>query len=268
MKKIISLVLVAILMAAALCSCGSNTTSSELAQVKESGKLIIGMTEFAPLNYKAEDGSWTGFETEFAEAVCAELGVKAEFQVINWASKVSELNGKTIDCIWNGMTITDEISAETSISTPYLENKQVVIVKEENKAKFEAENPDLTGLVVVAEADSAGEQTIESEEVFKGCTYTPVADMATALLEVNSGTADAAVIDYIMSIGSIGEGTDYTGLTAVVYDNFVGEQYGIAFRKGSDLQAEVNAIITKLVESGKLAEIADKYKLKDFVIAK
>ena len=268
MKKVISVILATVLMAVALCSCGGTTTTDELAQVKEAGKLIIGMTEFAPLNYKAEDGSWTGFETEFAQAVCEELGVKAEFQVINWASKVSELNGKTIDCIWNGMTITPEISAETSISTAYLENKQVVIVKEENKAKFEAETPDLSGLVVVAEADSAGEQTIESEEVFKGCTYTPVADMASALLEVSSGTADAAVIDYIMSIGSIGEGTDYKNLTAVVFDEFEAEQYGIAFRKDSNLQPEVNAIITKLVESGKLAQIADKYKLKDFVIAK
>ena len=129
MKKVISVILATVLMAVALCSCGGTTTTDELAQVKEAGKLIIGMTEFAPLNYKAEDGSWTSFETEFAQAVCEELGVKAEFQVINWASKVSELNGKTIDCIWNGMTITEEREENMSISIPYMQNKQVKVVK-------------------------------------------------------------------------------------------------------------------------------------------
>lgn len=267
MKKVLSMLMAFVLCAVSFCSCGNNETSSELAKVKENGKLIIGITEFAPLNFKATDGSWTGFETEFAQAVCAELGVTAEFQVINWDSKISELNGKTIDCIWNGMTITPEIESNTSISTPYLENKQVVVVKAENADKVGA-GKDLTGLSVVAEQGSAGETTVEKENAFKGVKYTAVESQTTALLEVFSGTADAAVIDYIASLGTIGEGTDYANLTAVVYDEFEGEQYGIAFRKGSDLQTEVNTVITKLVNNGKLAEIAKKYKLEGFVIAK
>ena len=266
-KKVLCMLMAFVLCAVSFCSCGSAENASELAQVKENGKLIIGITEFAPLNYKAADGSWTGFETEFAQAVCAELGLTPEFQVINWDSKISELNGMTIDCIWNGMTITPEIESNTSISTPYLENKQVVVVKAENADKVGA-GKDLTGLSVVAEQGSAGETTVEKENAFKGVKYTAVESQTTALLEVFSGTADAAVIDYIASLGTIGEGTDYANLTAVVYDEFEGEQYGIAFRKGSDLQTEVNTVITKLVNNGKLAEIAKKYKLEGFVIAK
>ena len=264
MKKVLCMLMAFALCVVSFCSCGN---TEEATAVKTDNKLIIGITEFAPLNYKAADGSWTGFETEFAQAVCAELGVTAEFQVINWDSKISELNGKTIDCIWNGMTITPEIESNTSISTPYLENKQVVVVKAENADKV-GPGKDLTGLSVVAEQGSAGETTVKEEGAFKGAKYTPVASQTTALLEVSSGTADMAVIDYIASLGTIGEGTDYSNLTTVVYDDFAGEQYGIAFRKGSYLQEQVNTTITKLVNNGKLAEIAKKYKLEGFVIAK
>lgn len=287
MKKFISLFAATMLLCTALSSCGdvsqsssdagattapAASESSDLAAVKASGKLIIGMTEFAPMNYKASDGSWTGFETEFAQAVCEKLGVEAEFQVINWDSKIVELNGKTIDCIWNGMTITDEIKENADVSTPYLENRQVIVCKDENKDKFTSRdgNPDLSGLTIVAEKGSAGETTVtkSQKELFSAASYTPVDSQATALLEVSSGTADAAVVDYVMSIGSIGEGTDNASLVAVINSNFEGEQYGIAFRKGSDLTAEVNRIITELVNSGKLSEIAAKYKLNDLLIAK
>ncbi len=279
MKKILCLILAVMTSAAVLCSCGSQSSSasgsatsanSDLAAIKANGKLVIGITEFAPMNYKAADGSWTGFETEFAQAVCEKLGVTAEFQVINWDSKIIELNGKTIDCIWNGMTVTDEIQQNASVSTPYLENRQVIVCKKGNESKFNSEKPDLKGLTVVAEKGSAGETTVTKtqKDMFSGAAYTAVDSQATALLEVSSGTADCAVVDYVLSIGSIGEGTDNASLTAVIRNEFEGEKYGIAFRKDSDVTAEVNKIITELVTSGKFKEIATKYKLQELSIAK
>lgn len=101
----------------------------DLAYVKEKGKMTIGITLFAPMNYYDENEELIGFETEFAKAVCDKLGVEAEFVEINWDSKEIELNSKNIDCIWNGMTITDERLANMSISVPYMENKQVMISK-------------------------------------------------------------------------------------------------------------------------------------------
>ena len=107
----------------------NDVVEGDLAYVQEKGELIIGITYFAPMNYKDADGNLIGFETEFAKAVCEKLGVKAKFVEINWDSKEIELEAKNIDCIWNGMTITDERLANMSISVPYMQNKQVMVAK-------------------------------------------------------------------------------------------------------------------------------------------
>ncbi len=104
-------------------------TEGDLAYIKDKGEMIIGITLFAPMNYEDDNQELIGFETEFAEAVCAKLGVEANFVEINWNSKEIELNSKNIDCIWNGMTITDERLENMSISVPYMENKQVMVSK-------------------------------------------------------------------------------------------------------------------------------------------
>ena len=104
--------------------------ASDLAYIKDKGEMVIGYTEFAPMNYVDDEGNFIGFETEFAKAVCAELGVEAKFQLIDWSAKETELAGKTIDCIWNGMTITPEREENMSISIPYMANKQVMVVKD------------------------------------------------------------------------------------------------------------------------------------------
>lgn len=102
---------------------------SDYKYVMDKGELVIGITYFAPMNYENEDGELVGFETEFAKAVCEKLGVKAKFQEISWAAKETELAAKNIDCIWNGMTITPEREENMSISIPYMQNKQVKVVK-------------------------------------------------------------------------------------------------------------------------------------------
>ncbi len=102
---------------------------SDWEYVKNNGELIIGITYFAPMNYLDENGNLVGFETEFATAVCKEIGIKAKFVKIDWNSKEAELKGKSIDCIWNGMTIDDERKANMSITIPYMQNKQVMVTK-------------------------------------------------------------------------------------------------------------------------------------------
>lgn len=266
MKKIIALLL-ALIMCVGLASCGGNSSDSDADYITEKGNLVIGITYFQPMNYLTDSGELTGFETEFAQAVCAELGLEAKFQEINWSAKETELAAKNIDCIWNGLTIDDDRLASMSISTPYLNNKQVLVVKAENAQTYTTAES-LTDKIVVAEKESAGETVITEDEFFATAKYTAVDTMAKAIMEVASGTADACVVDYVTSIGMIGEGTDYTDLVVVDSASFNEEQYGIAFRKGSDFTAEVNAAITKLVENGKLAEIAAKYKLQDLLIAK
>ncbi|MBQ1967539.1 MAG: transporter substrate-binding domain-containing protein, partial [Clostridia bacterium] len=219
------------------------------------------------MNYKNDAGEFVGFETDFAKAVCEELGVEAKFQLISWEAKETELAAKTIDCIWNGMTITPERLEAMSISTPYMANKQVLIVKAENADKY-LKPEDMDGVKVVAEVESAGEGVAKEDAFFAKAQYTSVADQATALMEVASGVSDACVVDYVLSIGMIGEGTDYEDLVVVDSLAFADEEYGIAFRKDSDTTAAVNEAISALVANGKLQEIAANYKLEKQLIAK
>ncbi len=262
MKKFAKVFALVLAMVMVLTACGAPKVTeegSDLEYVTEKGELIIGMTLFAPMNYY-EGEDFVGFETEFAKAVSEKLGVTAKFIEIDWNTKEVELAAKSIDCIWNGMTITPERAENMSISTPYMANKQVLVAKAENAEAYK-EKGALSGLTVVAEAESAGEGVANEDAFFEGIAYTAVDSQAKALMEVNSGTAAACVVDYVASIGMIGEGTDYEDLVVVETADFSPEQYGIAFRKGSDLTAKVNEIIAELAEDGTLAEIAKKYKL-------
>ena len=240
------------------------SSSGDWAYIEDKNEMIIGITYFEPMNYLDNSGELTGFETEFAEAVCEILGVTPKFQEISWSAKEIELDAKNIDCIWNGMTITPDRAANMSISVPYMQNKQVLVVKSENAAAYATS---IDGLTIVAEVESAGEGVVQEEDFFQSATYIPVDTQAKALMEVASGTADGCVIDYVTSIGMIGEGTDYTGLVVVEECAFAEEEYGIAMRKSdSEFTAKINDAIKQLIDNGKLMEIAVKYELDNLLI--
>lgn len=282
MKKLTAFILSALMAVTALTGCGGQSSSSEASKdnsssqsatgdwsyIADKGDLVIGITYFEPMNYKDENGELTGFETEFAQSVCEKLGVKANFQKIDWDSKEVELNAKTIDCIWNGLTITDERQENMGISTPYMENKQVMVTKAENADKFTTAEA-VKGATVVAEKKSAGEDVAKGDEFFKEANYVSVDSQAKALLEVKSGTADLAIIDYVMSIGTISDGTDYADLKVVEGKDFAKEQYGIAVRKGdAETLQKINDAVQAVADDGKLEEIAKKYSLQDLLLVK
>jgi len=226
-----------------------------------SGKLIVGITIYEPMNYYDADGTLTGFDTEFAELVCAELGLTPEFVEINWDTKEIELAAKSIDCIWNGMTITPARAAEMSISLPYVKNAQVVVVKNDSAI---ATTADLIGKAVVAELGSAGEAQIvgeDADESLAQAEYIGMGKQTDCLMEVKAGTADAAVLDWTLAKSMVGEGTDYADLVMIDGLELATEEYGIAFRKGSDMTEKVNDVIKALVADGSLTALADKYGL-------
>lgn len=233
---------------------------SDLQYVKDNGKLTIGYTVYEPMNYTDKDGKFTGFDTEFAEAVCKKLGVTPDFQEINWDTKVVELDAKSIDCIWNGMTITDELKQNLSISDPYVKNMQVAVIKSSNKDKFK-DTASLAAANITAEAGSAGEKAITADANLSKANYVSVTKQTDALLEVQSGASDAAVLDWTLAKHMIGEGTDFADLMIVDGLELSVEEYGIGFRKGSDLTAKVNEIKAELVKDGTLPALAEKYGL-------
>ena len=234
----------------------SETAASDLDYIKEKGKLIIGYTVYEPMNYTDADGNFTGFDTELATAVCEKLGVEPEFVEINWDTKVVELDAKSIDCIWNGMTLTDDIMANTATTKAYAKNAQVVVVKDGTDY---ASTADLVGKTVVAEAGSAGEAAIEGDENLAQADYVSKSVQTDCLMEVAAGTADAAVLDLTLANAMIGEGTDYASLAIV--DELNAEEYGVAFRKGSDAAAAVDAAFDELKADGTMQALAEKYDL-------
>ena len=229
-------------------------------------EFVIGITYFEPMNYFDDNGELVGFETEFAKAVCEKLGLEPKFQEIDWNTKETELNSGAIDCIWNGMTITDERKENMGISEPYMQNKQVLVVKAENLEKF-SDAANFADAKIVAESKSAGETVATTDELFKDSVFTAVDTQAKTLMEVKSGTADAAILDYVASIGMIGEGTDYDMLTVVDKYEFSPEQYGIAFRKDdNEMREKFQKAIDELMADGTIEKIAKKYKLDSLLV--
>ncbi len=234
----------------------SQTGESDLDYIKGKGKLVIGYTVYEPMNYTDADGNFTGFDTELATAVCEQLGVEPEFVEINWDTKIVELDAKSIDCIWNGMTLTDDIMANTATTKAYAKNAQVVVVKDGTDYTSTA---DLVGKTVVAEAGSAGEAAITDDENLSQADYVSKSVQTDCLMEVAAGTADAAVLDLTLANAMIGEGTDYASLKIV--DELNAEEYGVAFRKGSDAAAAVDDAFDALTADGTMQALADKYDL-------
>ena len=234
----------------------SAVADSDLAYIQSNGKMIIGYTVYEPMNYTDADGNFTGFDTELATAVCEKLGVEPDFVEINWDTKIVELDAKSIDCIWNGMTLTDEIQTNAACTKAYAKNAQVVVMKSDADYSSTA---DLVGKTVVAEAGSAGESAIQDDESLSQADYVSKSVQTDCLMEVAAGTADAAVLDLTLATAMIGEGTDYVNLA--IKDELNAEEYGVAFRKGSDVAEAVNAAFDELKADGTMQKLADKYSL-------
>lgn len=263
MKKLTALLL-ALTMVLALAACGSKS-DDDWAAVEEAGVLKVGITYYEPMNYIDDNGELTGFETEFTTAVCEKLGVTPEFVEINWDSKVMELESKTIDCIWNGMTITPELEEALSISDPYIKNYQVVVIRAADADKYTS-TADLAGAKIDAEAGSAGEKAVAADENLSQATYTSVTKQVDALLEVKTGAADACVLDFVLAGATVGQG-DYSDLMVIPDLQLSVEEYGIGFRKDSNLTEKVNEAMASLIEDGTLSALAEKYDLSELLLA-
>ena len=240
--------------------CGVKNDVADSKYVADKGKLVVGITDFAPMDYKDANGKWIGFDADMATAFAKSLGVEVEFVEINWDNKAMELDAKNIDCVWNGMTLTDEVKSAMSTSNPYFNNAQVVIVKKSEADKYKTA-ADCKALSFAVEAGSAG----KDQAVANGFTYTEVVDQATTLSEVKSGTSDAAIIDFLMAISMTGDGTGYADLTYTAKLN--SEEYGVGFRKNSDLTEKLNEFFKTAYADGTMKKIAETYGIAEQLIA-
>lgn len=259
-KRLLALVCGVLIAACAFAGCGGKTdaggnTSAEddLSYVKNKGSLIVGITSFEPMDYQKEEGDeWYGFDADMAKAFAKSLGVDVKFQLIKWESKLNELNDKNIDVVWNGMTLTDEVTSAMECTKPYCGNAQVIVVKSADKDKYTDKNS-IKGKSVAVEKGSAGKTAAEEA----GATCVELQDQATALMDVKGGNSDAAVIDSLMAGAMIGEGTSYPDLVATA--NLTEEFYGVGFRKGSNLAAELDKFFDAAYADGSMLECAKTY---------
>lgn len=293
MKKLVALMLAGVMTAAMVTGCGSSDKTaaeapaeteapaeapaeetkeeeaeapaeeaeadSDKAYVQGKGTLVVGITDFAPMDYKDENGEWIGFDADMAKAFAESLGVEAEFVEIDWDNKIMELDGKTIDCVWNGMTLTDEVKSAMECSNAYCNNQQVVIVPADKADQYQ-DTESLADLTFAVEAGSAGEAEVSA----LGLNFTSVKAQSDALMEVAAGTSDAAVIDSLMAAAMVGEGTGYEDLTYTVGLN--NEEYGVGFRKGSDLAAALNDFFAASYADGSMMECAETYGVQAAVV--
>jgi polar amino acid transport system substrate-binding protein len=233
---------------------------SDVAYIKGKGTMIVGITDFEPMDYK-EQGSdeWIGFDADLARKVAEDLGVEAQFVEIDWDNKILEMENKSVDVVWNGMTLTDEVTNSLSCTKPYLNNAQVVVVPSDEADKYQ-DKDSLKDLNFAVEVGSAGKEAAEEN----GLKTTEVSSQADALMNVQAKTADAAIIDLLMAGAMIGDGTSYPNLTHTV--ELSTEEYGIGCRKGSDLTDFIDEELDKFRKDGSLKELAEKYGVQDALV--
>ncbi len=261
MKKIIALILV-VVMAFCFTACAKPVDKSQTDKeyIQGKGTLIVGITDYPPMDYKDESGSWIGFDAEMAAAFAKSLGVKAEFVEIDWDNKILELEAKSIDCVWNGMTLIDEVLKSMECSNAYCDNAQVVVVPASEADKYKDE-VSVKGLTFAVESGSAGEKAVKE----LGYEHVSVQSQAAAVMEVAAGTSDACVIDLLMAGAVIGEGTSYPDLAHTVALN--SEKFGVGFRKGSDLAKALNEFFAKAYADGSMIECAKTYGVQESILA-
>lgn len=239
---------------------GSASAESDLAYIQDKGTLVVAITDFAPMDYQDANGEWIGFDADMARAVAEKLGVEVQFQVIEWDSKLLELNSKKIDCAWNGMTLTNEVLSSMECTNAYATNGQVVVMNKDALDRY-ADEESLKDLSFAVESGSAGEETAAD----KGFKANSVSSQADALMEVAAGTSDACIIDLLMATAMTGEGTGYPDLAYGL--QLTTEEYGIGFRKGSDAAAKVNEALKELYDDGTMQSLAETYGIAGAIIA-
>lgn len=257
MKKSAVIVIAALLIVCCMAGFTACSKKSDWEYIGDKGTLVVGVTDYKPMDYQNGDGSWTGFDAEAARLVGAALGLKVEFIEISWDEKITELKSKKIDVIWNGMTVTDELKENMDFSYSYAQNSQVAVIKKSDAAIYTSiETIKNAGVKIAVESGSAGETA--AKENFSNDNIVSVGSQVNALLEINAGTSKVAFIDYTMANSLCGAGS-YSDLTVINGISLSKEEFAVGIRQGSELVGKINEQLVALYKNGKLQELATQF---------
>ena len=243
MKKLVCLILAISMLACgmlALGSCGKQ-------------KLVVGITDYAPMDYRDENGNWIGFDAELATMFAEYIGREVVFQEIVWDNKVADLNSGAIDLVWNGMTASDELGEKIDFSTPYAKNEQVLVVK--SGSTVTAANA--KNAKVAVEKGSAG--NVVAEEVIGATDILKAEKQLDALLEVAAGTSDVAVVDLTLAKSVLGKG-EFEDLVIIEGTEYGAEVFAVGLKTGSSMKAQLDEFLKAKYDDGTLARLAEKYE--------
>ena len=259
MKKIIiASGLVLVLVASCLAVFAScNKNAKDLEYVQDKGTLLVGVTDYEPMDYQDASGKWIGFDADVARAVGEKLGVKVEFVEIDWEQKIVELKSKKIDVIWNGMTVTDKLAKEMDFSYSYAKNSQVIVTKSANLSAYSSvESIAAANAKVAVESGSAGETV--AKEKFNASNVIDMQGQIKALTEVVAGTSAVAIVDYTLAASKCGSG-NFADLAIVPGIEFEQEEFAVGIRKGSNMTEKINEALVALYNDGTIEAIRQKY---------
>lgn len=238
--------------------------STSVADIKSSGKLVIGLDDtFAPMGFRNEAGEIVGFDIDLARAVCEQLGVEAEFQPIDWDAKEMALAAGSVDCLWNGMSATAKRAEVMSLSQAYLNNKIVIMTKE---GVTVASKEDLAQYQIGIQVESAALEAVQADPIYETIkdqiTEYPTYD--EVILDVQAGRLDCMIIDQVYGEYKNSKMGEVFGISDV---DFGDDLYAIGFRKGdTELTQAVNDALNALIENGTAGEISETWFGKDIVV--
>ncbi|MBR1558872.1 MAG: transporter substrate-binding domain-containing protein [Clostridia bacterium] len=252
--------LLAVLLLIALTGCAKQpaeetSADTSLATVLDRGALILGLdASFPPMGFTDENGEIVGFDIDVAQEVCDRLGIRLVKKPINWSEKEDLLNGREIDCIWNGMSSNASRAAAMALSDPYMTNEMIFVVS--GSGDIRAMNH-LSGKTVGVQRGSTAQELLEAADIVTDVTVAAGDDNVALLDELEKGTLDAVFLDSVVAYYTIASGDR---ALYILPGNLAEEDYVIGFRKGDlALRDKGQSVIYDMNVDGKLAEISDKW---------
>ncbi len=265
MKKLSSLLMLSLTAGVLMTGCGKNDSApaaQSAAAPAMPTKIVIGLDDnFPPMGFRNEKNELVGFDISMAKEATRRLGIEADFKPIDWSAKEAELNGKRVDMLWNGLTITEERKKNIAFTSPYMENHQIIVVPANSTIKTKAE---LAGKVIGIQDGSSAIDAVQRDPIagsFK--ELKKFGDNVTALMDLSTGRLDGVVLDEVVGrYYTAKKPNDYV----VLEDNFGTEEYGVGMRKDdTELLARLNKAMDEMKADGSAARISTEWFGKDII---